>query len=152
MLNTIAGYLQHYWGTTLHKVWVFYYLSKVICRLCWRALVHDLSKYYPSEASGFAKVIGRLKGSTYGTAEYKANLDRIRPVITLHQQRNRHHPEFYKRGLTGMALVDLVEMICDWEAAVRRHEDGNILDSMALNRARFDMADQLYAILMNTVK
>ena len=38
--------------------------------------------------------------------------------ITIEQ--NRHHPEYYEDGIAGMTLVDLEEMLSDWEAASHR--------------------------------
>lgn len=42
--------------------------------------------------------------------------------------------------------------ICDWKAAGERYKNGSIAQSLAHNRERFGISDQLYAILENTVK
>ena len=54
--------------------------------------------------------------------------------------------------LRGMTLVDLLEMICDWKAATMRHIDGDIYKSLVDNKKRFGISDDLYEILLNTVK
>jgi hypothetical protein len=43
-------------------------------------------------------------------------------------------------------------MLCDWKAASERTKQGSIQASLAHNRMRFQIDDQLAAILENTVK
>lgn len=149
---TVAkGVAIHYMGTSAHKYWVAVYLLKMAARLVKRAITHDNSKYSWIEAEGFAKVIDRLKGSTYGSPEYKETLRRIRPSIEHHKANNPHHPEFHKEGINGMDLVDLAELAADWRAAVKRHADGNPVKSMEINKGRFTLEDQLFDVLANTV-
>jgi hypothetical protein len=49
-----------------------------------------------------------------------------------------------------MTLVDLVEMFADWYAASKRHDNGDILKSIELNKKRFQLGDPLTNILKNT--
>jgi hypothetical protein len=51
-----------------------------------------------------------------------------------------------------MSLLDLIEMLADWKAAGERYKDGSITQSLAHNRERFEMSDQLFAIFENTVR
>ena len=146
----IRNFFIHYFGTTKHKFWVAWYLFKFSMNLFWRAVFHDISKYYPSEAKGFIKTIHKLKNSTYGSDEYRRLLRQIKPNIDLHYKRHSHHPEHYgDEGIDGMSLVDIVEMWCDWQAAVRRHKDGDIEKSIETNRKRFEINNQLVNILYN---
>lgn len=55
-------------------------------------------------------------------------------------------------GLRGMSLLDVLEMLVDWKAAGERHNDGSIERSLTVNRGRFKISDQLYAILENTAR
>lgn len=55
-------------------------------------------------------------------------------------------------GINGMSLLDILEMLADWKAAGERYKGGNIAQSLAHNRERFGISDQLFAILENTVK
>lgn len=56
-------------------------------------------------------------------------------------------------GINGMSLFDIIEMVCaDWPAAVKRHADGNLLRSLEINRKRFNISDQLVAIIRNTYR
>jgi len=77
-------------------------------------------------------------------------MEEMRPAITHHNQKNRHHPEFHGDGISGMNLIDLIEMMCDWKAAGMRHADGNLFKSLLVNKERFGISDQLYEILYNT--
>jgi hypothetical protein len=60
--------------------------------------------------------------------------------------------EYERSKLSNMTLFDLLEMLCDWKAATLRHNDGNIFDSLKINKKRFNIADDTYQILLNTVK
>nr|WP_319775979.1 DUF5662 family protein [uncultured Sphaerochaeta sp.] len=115
-----------------------------------RGIFHDSSKLLSPEKECFDEITPLLKGTTYGSEEYKATLSRMKPAIDHHYKSNRHHPEYFENGIDGMNLVDLVEMICDWKAASERHADGNIYRSLEINKERFGISDQLYSILKNT--
>lgn len=140
----------HLWGTTLHKFWVAFYMTGFAVRLVWRAVIHDYSKFGLGESRGFFRVIHKLKHSTYGTPEYQELLDEIAPSLKLHYARWSHHPEHYDNGMRGMSLADLVEMFCDWKAAVRRHTDGDIHRSIRINQDRFEYSDDIRSILANS--
>ena len=78
---------------------------------------------------------------------------RIKPGLDHHYANNDHHPEhFGAQGISGMNLYQLLEMWIDWTAAVKRHADGNIFNSLMYNKDReeFHMDDQLFNILLNT--
>lgn len=55
------------------------------------------------------------------------------------------------KGLHGMSLLDLIEMLCDWKAATLRHDDGDIRRSIEINQKRFGYSDELKAVLLNTL-
>lgn len=54
--------------------------------------------------------------------------------------------------VNGMSLLSVMEMLSDWKAAGMRHEDGSIDQSLEINRKRFEISDQLFEVLKNTVK
>lgn len=139
----------HYWGTSLHKLWVVWYLSKVMVALFWRGLTHDISKYRLDEAKGFFEVISRLRDIEYGSAEYKDCLGEVKGSISLHYERSKHHPEHWPCGHADMNLVDIVEMYCDWAAAVHRHKMANLHKSIMINKNRFNLSIDLMEILLN---
>lgn len=127
------------------------YLSEVIKELLDRAQNHDASKLVDPERETFDEYTPKLKHSTYGTDEYKGFLVGMGEALKHHYASNRHHPEHHADGIEGMNLMDLVEMICDWLAAVQRHDDGDIRRSIDINQERFGYDDQLKRILHNTV-
>lgn len=149
-MRKFVNFLHHYGGTAKHKLWVLWYMVNFSVRLIWRAIIHDLSKFSRKESEGFIQTIDKLKTSTYGSPEYKELLQSIDPSIKHHYKINTHHPEHYKAGVSGMDLVDIVEMLCDWKAATRRHINGNIARSIEQNRKRFDYTDQLCSIFHHT--
>lgn len=127
-------------------------LEILACHLRARGVRHDQSKLESPEVEIFDEYTPKLKGCTYGSEEYKRYLREMNVALKHHYAHNRHHPEHYKEGVAGMNLVDLVEMFCDWAAAVKRHSDGDLLDSIGVNTQRFGLSDQLRSILANTIE
>lgn len=113
---------------------------------------HDESKLNEPEASAFAEITPKLKASTYWSNEYKEFLKQLGPALKHHYENNQHHPEHWKNGVNDMNLVDLIEMFCDWLAATKRHNDGDIFKSIELNQKRFGISDQLCQIFRNTAR
>jgi len=127
-------------------------LLEVIHKLYSRAFHHDASKLQEPEKPMYDEWTPKLRDSTYGSDEYKTMLKEMGPALRHHYQENSHHPEHFENGINGMSLFDLIEMLADWKAATMRHADGNIQDSLRINKARFGISDQLAEILENTVK
>ena len=125
-------------------------LLQVIVALQGRVTRHDLSKMAPPEKAVFDRVTPLLKNSTYGSEQYKASLVDMGQGLAHHYGANRHHPEHYEAGISGMTLVDLIEMLADWKAATERHDDGSLARSLTIQQARFDVSPQLMDILTNT--
>ena len=118
-----------------------------------RAKVHDASKLEEHEKSGYDVCTIRLKNIPYGTPEYKAALEELKPTLEHHYAANSHHPEHYENGIAGMDIFDLIEMIMDWKAATERMKDGGDIEkSIAYNKDRFKIDPQLVSIMENTVK
>jgi len=116
-----------------------------------RAQVHDASKFEEPERSVFANNAPKLAKTEYGTAEYNALLDEVKPAIDHHYSKNTHHPEHWPNGIDDMDLLDLVEMLADWAAATKRNKNGNVHKSIEHNQGRFNMSPQLTSIFKNTV-
>jgi hypothetical protein len=137
-------------------------LGTIIAALSERAINHDRSKLESPEKETFDKMTPKLKGSTYGSPEYKALLDEMRPALLHHYWANRHHPEYfdhhYHTGCTGVAaifhmnLIDLIEMYCDWIAASERHKDGDPIKSIETSAERFHLDHQLVTLFKNTLE
>ena len=104
------------------------------------------------EKAGYDELTIKLKDCVYGSDEYRAALKEAKPVIEHHYATNSHHPEHYPDGITGMSLLDILEMLCDWKAASERTKQGSIAQSLAYNEQRFSIDAQLAIILQNTVR
>lgn len=115
-----------------------------------RANNHDESKLHSPEKELFDLLTPRLQSLEYGSEEYKKSLDELNVALEHHYAYNSHHPQYYKDGIDGMNLMDLVEMYCDWKAAVERTKDGNFEKSLEINEKRFNMSPQLINIFKNT--
>ena len=138
--------------TELHISTVQENISKIVSILESRKAEHDKSKLEEPEKSMFDEFTPKLRSSTYGSAEYKSFLQEMGVALKHHYENNSHHPEHYENGINGMSLLDLIEMLADWKAATQRHADGNILDSLRINKERIGLSDQLAEIFNNTIK
>lgn len=138
--------------TLIHSQRVGELLAEMIKGLLDRTWCHDRSKTELPEQAIFDKHTPRLAGLTYGTEEYQASLEEIRPALEHHYAVNRHHPEHWPEGIRGMTLVDVAEMLADWKAATERVKDGNLEESLTINQERFSMSADLTRILRNTAE
>lgn len=125
-------------------------IGVVIKELLDRAKEHDQEKMKEPEVGIFAEFTPKLKHSTYGSPEYQEFLKEMKPALDHHYATYRHHSEHFPNGMNDMNLIDLMEMFCDWVASSRRHNDGNILKSIEINRTRFNMPDMMVNIFRNT--
>jgi len=147
--------------TRKHQQEVSNLLVKFSKLLLDRARLHDRSKLEEPERAIFIKYTPKLNGLTYGSDEYKACLDGMKVALDHHYRVNKHHPEFNDINgfsiqsnndpIQSMDLIDIVEMLCDWMAAVKRHADGNIGVSIDKNEKRFGINPQLSQLFRNTV-
>lgn len=124
----------------------------MVLELEYRGKVHDLSKLEDPEKAIFDEFTPKLKGCTYGSDEYKEFLKEMSVALDHHYKTNRHHPEHFENGISGMDLIDLLEMLADWKGASERHADGDIIKSIEINSNRFGLSDQLAQIFINTLK
>lgn len=127
------------------------FIGIILRELAERSMTHDHTKTLSPEVEIFNEFTPKLKTSTYGSEEYKGYLKEMSVALEHHYSNNRHHPEHFEDGISGMNLVDLIEMICDWKAATMRHNDGNIVKSIEINQKRFGYSDELKQIFLNTV-
>ncbi len=138
--------------TLLHSLRVGALMVDMLQEGMRRAVEHDLSKTQPPEVELFDRMTPQLKTAPFGSPEYTAALDELKPALEHHYANNRHHPEaFGEQGVNGMTLVDLMEMVADWKASSER--PGGTQDlrkSIALVKDRFGISDQLAEILINT--
>lgn len=127
-------------------------LESIVDNIRGRALGHDASKLLSPEKMMYDEFTPKLWALTYGSDEYKQALKDMGPALQHHYQENSHHPEHFENGIDDMSLLDLIEMLADWTAAVKRHADGDLAESLEINKKRFGMSDQLAKIFVNTAK
>jgi len=134
----------------IHRVQAL--LLGVIARLQARLIEHDDTKLDTPEKESFDLATPQLKNLVYGSPEYQESLEQLKAALDHHYAIHRHHPEHFADGIGGMTLIDLMEMLADWKAASERQRDGHIRDGLAVNIERFEISQQLAAILSNTIK
>ena len=138
--------------TQAHIEKVRKYIRFFTDRLTTRGENHDASKLGEEELPYFAEHTEKLSEIEYNSPEYKAELEALRPALEHHYNNNRHHPEYHKKGVSGMNLLDVTEMLCDWKASSERQKNGNLLKSIEINTERFNIDKQLMQILINTAQ
>lgn len=117
-----------------------------------RAHAHDKSKLVSPEVEVFDQFTSILQDLTYGSEEYTANLLAMKPALDHHYAVNDHHPEHFENGMDDMSLIQLTELVCDWYAATRRMNDGNIIRAIEINAERFGYGTEITRLLKNTIE
>lgn len=127
-------------------------LNKVVQDLLERMVNHDKTKTEHPEKEGFDEFTPLLATTEYGSEKYWATLEAMKPITDHHYLYNSHHPQYYREGINGMNLLDLIEMLADWRCANERHKDNHVsmLKSIEINSERFGIDEQLKQILLNT--
>lgn len=144
--------IKHFFRTTVHKGWVFFYLIRICSKLIWRGLTHDLSKYHGIEAKLMSEHLNKSEGLTFGTPEYEEVSKLLAPALESHYKNNRHHIQHHRNGIHDFTLVDLIEFYCDNLAACKRQADGNIDKSIDIAEKRFTIDHQIAEVLHNQVR
>lgn len=137
--------------TMRHIETVRNYLNAVIKELLSRSEQHDQSKLQSPEVEIFEEYTSKLHNCTYGSDKYKQYMSEMKTAINHHHSCNKHHPEFYPNKIKDMTLIDLLEMLCDWKASSMRHIDGDLYNSLEINKERFNFDEDIYYILKNTI-
>jgi hypothetical protein len=127
-------------------------LHDVVTNLSRRSSQHDHSKLEEPERSGFDAGAEYFRTVKYGTPEYRAALDNLRPTIEHHYRVNDHHPEHFPGGIQDMNLLQLLEMLCDWKASTERKSGVSLRKSLEINRERFQIPDALFRCIESTAE
>ena len=138
--------------TILHINEVQEAIEEISSEIKKRGLLHDLTKFQPCEFDAFASTRERFKKANYGTSEYQALCEEVKPAIDHHYVNNRHHTGYHKNGINDMNLIDIIEMVADWKAASRRSPDKTLEDTLHYAFAKNKIQDQLAKIITNTLK
>lgn len=106
---------------------------KLVRKLCFkcgyykRGLLHDLSKYSPSEFYQYHYYQG-----TRSPIDAEKEMYGYSPAWLHHKSRNKHHWEYWtdtgKYGIFGVPIPQeyMIEMICDWVSASITYSGRNI--------------------------
>ena len=138
-------------ATFEHQAVVRQGLKAVANQLIVRGRNHDKSKLTDKELPYFA-MSDSLKKLPYGSEKYYEQFTRmLKPAVTHHHANNRHHPEYHENGIADMNLVDMTEMVVDWNASAERQGgDHNVFKSINHNRTRFRIKKDMAQLLWNT--
>ena len=147
----MANWLGHFQTITAHKLRVMHYCFRV--RLYRQGLLHDLSKYGPTEF---------LVGAKYYQGDRSPNeMERLDVGYSSawlhHKGRNKHHLEYwidyapelnYRMGGMEIPVNYVVEMFCDRVAACQIYEKEDYTDASPWNYYRKSLGH--YIIHPNT--
>lgn len=137
--------------TYKHIFKVLTFMSRLAKDLMLRGIFHDASKLESPEAEIFDIYTPKLKSTTFGSDQYNQYLKEMKVALEHHYAKNSHHPQYFNNGIQGMTLLDMLEMLADWKAATLRHDDGDLLKSVEINKKRFGYSDELEQIFLNTI-
>jgi hypothetical protein len=128
-------------------------LALVVSNLALRAALHDQSKLALPEKPVYDRVRPLLDAAEYGSEDYHKATAQLGPAFEHHTAVNRHHPEhFGHRGVNGMNLMDVIEMLCDWHGAAQRRPGGHVAGGLDYNFEKYGIDSQLAKIIENTVE
>ena len=120
-------------------------LDSFIKEMLERAKEHDASKLRDPEVSEFSKYEIKRSNAKYGSEEYNENLKALNSALVHHYRCNRHHPQHFGNGMSGMNIMDLIELMCDWQAVAQ-----DIDESIIIGQQRFGYGKPMTKILSNT--
>lgn len=126
-------------------------LDAIARRLLERGRTHDASKLEQPEKGYLDALESGKRALPYPSPEYdELKETTLKPFLEHHYAKNSHHPEHYARGVNGMDLVDVIEMLCDWKSASQRQEGGSMSNSLETCIRKYHITPQLADILWNT--
>lgn len=136
-----------------HRDSVAVSLHRVIRNLTSRIWNHDRDKYIDDELVEYlAKRPAQDFSHAYGSQEHNQIRGELKPILDNHYREASHHPEHFENGMLGMSLLDLLEMLADWKSANVAHGRSGFMESVEFNKERFNIPDDIYVILVNTIK
>ena len=116
--------LKHLKTVSIHKFWVGYYCFK--CGLIKQGLLHDMSKFTPTEFLESVKYYSGVRSPIDACKEQNG----YSMAWFHHRGRNKHHWEYwidnYERGgtVTKMPYKYALEMVCDFLGAGTAYSGG----------------------------
>lgn len=144
-------YLKYLSYVLRHKWFVF--LACCQMGIVWRGIVHDLSKFRPSEFIPYARhFYGDIKKRRYETGSYDPTVyDNDFALAWLHhQRRNPHHWQYwveFKGMRDGLKVYEMPEqyrkeMMADWIGAGRAQGTPSVKAWFEKNRGNIWLEDE----------
>lgn len=156
-----------YWKYTKYLVRHIWYVRKACWHngLYWQGLIHDLSKWLPSEFIPYANFFyGKdAKPRRDKTGYYKPTStgdDAFDFAWLLHQKRNKHHWQFWvlpeDDGGVKVLLMPIKyakEMMCDWwGASMSTGHEGKNADWYAVNKDKMQLHPETRKFIENNIQ
>lgn len=132
-MSYMKSFFGHLRNIIVHKYWVFHYCR--IFGITWRGIVHDLSKFHPTE---FFESVRYYQGTSSPIPVCK-KANKISYGWQHHKGRNPHHYEYWVDNLDNgtptyhnIPYEYLMEMLADWFAAGRTYKgkDFKVMDEV----------------------
>jgi len=151
-------YFRYFDYVVKHKWYVF--LACVEQGIPWRGLIHDLSKFTPSEFFPYARMFyGNTKPVRDATGYYKpydTGNTEFEIAWLKHVSRNRHHWQYWilpydkddktsdkYQKIFDMPEVYAKEMVCDWIGAGRAQKSkSNALEWYWAHKTKLDLSER----------
>lgn len=144
---------EAYKGIMDHKTGVSEWLEFFSNDILKRAKEHDNTKLESPEWEIFLEYTPKLKTYEFDSKEYKDALKEMKVALDHHYAEYRHHPEHFENGIKDMTLIDLLEMLVDWNVSTKRNKNGDLNKSISeFCKKRFGYGEELERILLNTAK
>lgn len=142
-------YIRYVLRVLRHKFWVARYCFKA--GLYWRGIIHDLSKFSPSEFGAYARYCAEDHPSDQVKQEFeKARLH--------HQKHNSHHYEYWVTDdkPTLMPLEDVLELVCNYLGAKKSAVVSTFTYTKAFNswmkKDRLEAKTQMHPVVFHFVE
>jgi len=147
-------HFRYLWYLIRHKWFVAAHCFRH--RMFIRAIMHDFSKFWPSEFFPYADFFYG-KRRQRGKRNYEENdiadpqlQSKFDKALLFHLHRNPHHWQHWvlKRSRGGYKCLDMpmrlvIEMVCDWQAAgrVQQGKSANVKSWYAANKSTMMLTD-----------
>jgi len=149
----------HFKYTLIHKLWVTYYCFEDGLYL--QGILHDLSKFTPSEFLGYADFFFKKNGEKIDTRDSSGYYDAAGTnkigfdyAWNHHQKHNRHHWQYWAMIKDDGSIkcldipeIYLREMIADWRGAGKAQGNNptggyaKVVEYYSLNKSKIIMSD-----------
>lgn len=104
-----------------------------------RAIVHDNSKFNENEATLLASIISKK-----ALTDPLINIGKDeKEIVKKHWKNNRHHPEYFE-NVEDMTELDIIEMVCDWNARSMQYKTDFVEFVITRQENRFNFPENMF--------